>query len=206
MESLSCEHCASASHSRPMAESAVSAVSDAELARRISGESLLARDAEHELCARFARRVRAYGLRHLGTESDAEDLVQRVLLLVLTKLRRGEVREPEQLGSFVLGSARLTAKEMRRHRAREGVLPDGDLAPEASVAAVEPLDRERLVACLHRLTERERCVVVRSFFEGASTSEIAAPLGMESGHVRVVRHRALVSLRACLEGGQGGAA
>jgi RNA polymerase sigma-70 factor, ECF subfamily len=206
MESPACEHCSRAPHWRFVAESSISAISDAELARRISGASVLAPDAEQELCGRFARRIRAYGLRHLGSESEADDLVQRVLLLVLTKLRSGQVRELEQIASFVLGSARLTAKEMRRHRARQVVLPEDEPAPEPVVLAVEPLDRGRLIGCLQRLAERERSVIVRSFFEGATASEIAMPLGLESGHVRVVRHRALVSLRVCLEVGEKGAA
>ncbi len=183
-----------------------SAISDGALALRISSESVLSPEAEQELCARFARRIRAYGLRHLGSGSEADDLVQRVLLLVLTKLRHGEVREPEHIASFVLGSARLIAKEMLRRRAREVVLPEEEQSLEPAVSAVEPLDRERLVGCLQRLAERERSVIVRSFFEGANAGEIAAPLGMQSGHVRVVRHRALMSLRACLEQGEGGAA
>jgi RNA polymerase sigma-70 factor (ECF subfamily) len=154
-------------------------------------------DAERELCARFAPRVRSYGLRHLKDASEADDLVQRVLLLVLTKLRAGEVREPDRIASFVLGSARVTARSMHRDRGRGDVLGDHPL-PEIAVEPREPIDRLRLVSCLQALGERERLVIVHSFFDGATAPQIAESLGIESGHVRVVRHRALTRLRTCL--------
>jgi hypothetical protein len=63
---------------------------DAHLARRViaSGPDG-AEPEEAELYRRFAPRVRLYGLRHLGDEHAAADLVQRVLLLTIEKLRRG---------------------------------------------------------------------------------------------------------------------
>jgi RNA polymerase sigma-70 factor (ECF subfamily) len=55
---------------------------------------------------------------------------------------------------------------------------------------------ERLAACLEALSERERSVVIGSFFEEESISE----LRLSAGNVRVIRHRALGKLRACMEG------
>lgn len=178
------------------------AKSDAELARSVValGE---APGAERELCARFAPRIRAYGLRHLKSSSEADDLVQRVLLLMLTKLRSGEVREPERIVSFVLGSARLTAQSMQRERSKKELLPGEDPRLDLAVEAPEPIEREKLAACLNRLGERERLVIVHSFFEGANASEIASSLGLQTGHVRVVRHRALSQLKTCLSGTEG---
>jgi RNA polymerase sigma-70 factor (ECF subfamily) len=60
------------------------------------------------------------------------------------------------------------------------------------------LDRDRLAACLEALSERERSVVVLSFFEDKSADEVGAELATSAGNVRVIRHRALARLRKCM--------
>lgn len=175
-----------------------SSASDADVARHIARQTD-ARGAEHELCRRFAPRIRAYGLRHLRDPDAADDLAQRVLVLTLEKLRAGQVREPERIASFILGSARLTAQSIRRGRGRTEPLHDDHTGiAEQTVATSEPLGRERIRQCLGRLTERERSVIVLSFFQEATAREIGDSLGLEPGNVRVIRHRALCRLRAWL--------
>ncbi|HEY8946326.1 MAG TPA: sigma-70 family RNA polymerase sigma factor [Polyangiaceae bacterium] len=171
---------------------------DAELARRIAS-SVSALDAENELCRRFWPRVRSFGLRHLGSEVGAEDLAQRVLLLTLQKLRQGEVHDPDRIASFVLGTARLTARTMRRGHSRvEPVEPEHPAFDLAVVTPADPIDRQQLARCVGELGERERSVIVLTFFDDASAAEVGAALGIDAGHVRVVRHRALARLRDCL--------
>ena len=70
--------------------------------------------AETELYRRFAPRVRLFGLKHLPDRSAADDLAQQVMLVVITRLRAGEVREPDQIGSFVLGTSRMMVAGQRR--------------------------------------------------------------------------------------------
>lgn len=154
--------------------------------------------AEHELCRRFAPRVRAYGLRHLRSEDLAAELVQRVLLLMLEKLRTGAVRNPERLASFVLGTARNVARALRRDGARHESLA---ALPDAVAGWVGPTERiatEALAGCLEALTPRARTVVTLTYYQESSAADIAAALKMSEGNVRVVRHRAIAALRECL--------
>jgi RNA polymerase sigma-70 factor (ECF subfamily) len=51
---------------------------------------------------------------------------------------------------------------------------------------------------VERLAERERAVVVLSFYSERGSDDIAAELGLSAGNVRVVRHRALARLRGCM--------
>lgn len=155
-------------------------------------------DAEGELCRRFAPRIRSYGLRHLRDRAAADDLSQKVLLLTLQKLRAGAVRDPGQIASFILGSARLTAQSMRRAESRAAREPESVLR-EGAVEADAPIDRGQLARCLRELPERERSVIVRSFFQEEDAGHIASAMGLSAGNVRVIRHRALGRLRACLE-------
>ena len=52
--------------------------------------------------------------------------------------------------------------------------------------------------CLHRLAERDRRVLVLTFYAQKASSEIAEELGVTGTVVRVARHRALERLRECV--------
>jgi RNA polymerase sigma-70 factor (ECF subfamily) len=172
---------------------------DGDLARRLAGGD---RAAEAVLFRRLAPRVRLYGLRHLRDPGAADDLVQDVLLMTFESLREGRVREPEKLASFVLGTCRKVAAGWRRQAERRSRLLEThgwQLAPTEGTEAA-PLDLDRLTGCLGLLSERERLVVVLSFYAERSADDIGSELGMSSGNVRVVRHRALLRLRACVLG------
>jgi RNA polymerase sigma-70 factor (ECF subfamily) len=192
---------ASMTTERPVGEA-----TDAELARAIADRPGAAGAEEAELYRRFAPRVRLYGLRHLGDEALAQDLVQQVLLVTIEKLRAGDVRETGAIASFILGTSRLTAGNLRRttrrHRDR--------LAPvEAAVAAGVPPapfdlapDVARLERCLHQLGERDRSVLILTFYGERSSAEIGRDLGLAEGAIRVCRHRALARLRECVGTGR----
>ena len=52
--------------------------------------------------------------------------------------------------------------------------------------------------CLHALTERDRRVLVLTFYAEKTSPEIAEELGVTGTVVRVARHRALERLRECI--------
>lgn len=161
-----------------------------------------ARDAEAQLYQRLAPRVRLYGLRHLRSAAAAADLTQQVLLLTLESLRAGRLREPDRLGSFVLGTCRMVVRDLRRsdqrrHRLLEQFQMD---VPVAEASGAVDVDIERLANCLRRLSERDRSVLVLTFYAERSTAEVATELGLSPANVRVIRHRALGRLRACMRG------
>jgi RNA polymerase sigma-70 factor (ECF subfamily) len=176
---------------------------DASLARRIIG-SAPGRDAaaEAELCRRFGARIRLYGLKHLRDAAAAADLMQDVLVMVLTKLRDGAIREPERVASFVLGAARQTVIDWQRGGRRRTKILEAfplDLLP-GDEEAPEPVDRARLGDCLAALPERERAVLVMTFYDDRPAEAVAAELRVSAGNVRVIRHRGLERLRGCMEG------
>jgi RNA polymerase sigma-70 factor (ECF subfamily) len=186
-----------------MSFAAINDGDDGALAVRIQAAAPL-RDpaAEAELCRRFAPRVRLYGLKHLRNEAGAADLAQDVLVMVLTKLRERAVREPERIASFVLGTARQTVVDWRRGGRRRARLLEafaGDLVPQDDEAP-EPVDSRRLGDCLAALPERERTVLVMTFYDHRPADAVAAELKLSAGNVRVIRHRGLERLRGCMDG------
>lgn len=173
-------------------------LNDSELVQRIG----LGQDpaAETELFRRMAPRIRLYGLRHLRDSYAADDLVQQVLITTLEALRAGRLREPGKLASFVLGTCRLTVLDLRRNtQRRERLLEQFGADMLAPVQApAPPLDQEQLARCLQLLKERERAVVVMTFYDEQAGAEVARFLGVSEANVRVIRHRAIRQLRDCM--------
>ena len=155
-------------------------VNDADLVRQIGSGS--DREAEAELCRRMAPRIRLYGLRHLRDEYAAD------------------LREPEKLASFVLGTCRMTVLNLRRGAERKERLLEqygSDLAAPAA-PSVPHLDRDLLLRCVEGLSERERSVVVMTFYDEQTGADVAGFLGVSETNVRVIRHRAIHQLRKCM--------
>lgn len=179
----------------------VTVCDEATLVRAIvAARPAIAAEAESELCRRLAPRVRLYGLKHLRDPHAAADLAQQVLLITLQRLRAGELRDPEQVVSFVLGTSRMTVLELRRGGARRERLLSSVPGEQATIDpdAGSEFERQRLVGCLHQLAERERSVLVLTFYDDKPAEQVAAELGLQPGNVRVIRHRALQRLRDCL--------
>lgn len=179
---------------------------EAALARRIAGAPAgSARDAEAELYRRLAPRVRRYGQRHLRDDHAADDLMQHVMALAIEKLRAGALREPERIVSFVLATSRNTVIELfRGQRRRDELLRrHGDELPLAELPSTPRLDHEKVAVCLERLPERERAVLVLSFYDEQPAEVVGRSLGLTAGNVRVIRHRGIDKLRRCVDAGSG---
>jgi len=189
----------------PGVHRSISMLEEIELAQRIvAAGAHRDAEAEAELCRRFAPRIRLYGLRHLRSEAAAADLVQDVLMMTLEKLRAGAVRELDKLASFILGTSRQTVVDARRGgQRRERILETfAPTLPQFDEDSAVPLDSARLEHCLERLPERERSVLVMTFYDDRPADEVGAALGLKAGNVRVIRHRGIERLRLCVEGGE----
>lgn len=176
---------------------------EAALARRIAAAApCIDAAAEAELYRRLGPRVRLYGRRHLRDDEGAQDLMQQVMLSTIEKLRAGELREPGRIVSFVFGMCRMVTMDIRRGARRRDALLEkfGADLPIADIAIAPRLDEARVAACLERLAERERSVLLLSFYEEESAEKVGDTLGLSAGNVRVIRHRAMERLRACVLG------
>jgi RNA polymerase sigma-70 factor, ECF subfamily len=173
-------------------------LSDSDLAHQIG----LGHDpvAEAELFRRMAPRIRLYGIRHLREEHAADDLVQQVLVIVLEALRSGRLRDSEKLASFVLGTCRMTVLELRLATQRKERLLEqfgADMLAPAPESMPDP-DQQQLRGCVQRLKERERAVIVMSFYDEETAADVGRFLGVSEANVRVIRHRAIHQLRGCM--------
>jgi len=125
--------------------------------------------------------------------------------MTLERLSLGEIREPDKIASFVLGASRQSVIDMRRGQRRRDRLLDmyGDDLPLADATPATnwtSLDSQRLQKCLEKLSERERTIIVMSFYDERPSEEVAEQLSVSSANVRVIRHRGIERLRRCMEG------
>jgi RNA polymerase sigma-70 factor (sigma-E family) len=132
----------------------------------------------------------------LGDVGMAEQVTQDAF--VKLHLRWGGLRNidkaPAYLRSAVLNGARSQIRRRNvkdRFDARRTIAPTV-VTPEA--AAVGRDDRERLVAALRRLPERQREAVALRYYLDLSEADIAAAMGVSAGSVKSHLHRGLASL------------
>jgi RNA polymerase sigma-70 factor, ECF subfamily len=175
--------------------------SDTELARQIAAAGPGAADAEALLVGRYAPRVRLYGLKHLKSATEAEDLTQQVMLRVLEAIRAGRVDDPASLASFVFGTCKHVSWDMRRAAQRQRRIEREGERSYGNVNPPEHSERDvhRLFGCVMKLPEREAQILRMSFMEDRGAEDIARRLGLTEGNVRVIRCRALAKVASCME-------
>jgi RNA polymerase sigma-70 factor (ECF subfamily) len=177
-----------------------------ELLRRARGHDPVALG---ELVSIYSPRV--YGLlyRLTGTRDAAEDLLQETFLRVVRM-----IQHYEHAGKFESWLFRIAAN-LARDRARRigrrgeagslGVVP-GASEPMLPGAADENIDSpvqrllrresgERLAACLSRLSDAEKEIILLRHFSELSFKEIAQMLDVPLGTALARAHRALKRLR-----------
>ena len=172
--------------------------------------------AESDLVARFSRGLLLMLRRLVQNPALADDLHQETLALVLGKIRRGEVREPEKLAGFIRSTARNLFIADRRKEARYRALDEGEedergpittLADRLTDHGPAPLDQvlaseearqvQRLLAELR--FDRDRQLLLRFYLSDDSKEEICADLEIEPERFNKVLFHARERLRELWE-------
>jgi RNA polymerase sigma-70 factor (ECF subfamily) len=168
--------------------------------------------AESELVARFSRGLLLMLRRLARDPALADDLHQETFALVLGKLRRGEVREPERLAGFIRGTARNLFIADYRKEARYSSLDGG--GEEGEGTRLEPADQrpapldralaEEEARQVRRLLDelrfdRDRQLLFRFYLSDDAKEEICADLGVEPERFNQVLFRARERLRELWE-------
>jgi RNA polymerase sigma-70 factor (ECF subfamily) len=171
------------------------------------------RAAEAELVARFSHGLLLMLRRLTQNPALADDLHQETLTLVLAKIQRGEVREPERLAGFIRSTARNLFIADRRKEARyqaldgEGEAEGPRLRPAFADKGPAPLDRvvaaeearqvQRLLGELRY--DRDRQLLLRFYLSDESKEELCSDLEIEPERFHQVLFRARERLRELWE-------
>ena len=196
-----------AASARPHRELTSLNAPDQDLDRQlIAGIARAEQDALSALYDRYSGLVLAVCTRMLKDRRRAEDLTHDLFLEVWNKAgtydpARASVR------TWLLVRTRSRALDRLRSAGYSRVTPVGDdpigdkeAAPESSSPDRAP-DQRAVRAAVAALPEKLRAVLELAYFEGLSSSEIGARLGVPTGTVKSRTRAALQELRAAFGAG-----
>jgi RNA polymerase sigma factor (sigma-70 family) len=160
----------------------------------------LARAGDERAFAAIVERYRAPLLRYvLGyvPPAAAEDALQQALINAHAALTSETTRVPVSLRPWLYRVAHNAALNVRRDpQASFAPLPDGLDGVERPEEALQRSERLwTVVRALRALPDRQREVIVRHALDGDSHEQIAADLGVSTGAIRQLAHRARRTVR-----------
>lgn len=143
----------------------------------------------------YLRAIARSRCRRFGLESEAEDIVQEVLLTI--HLKRGTWDQSKEIGPWLTAITRNKIIDTFRRRGRRVNLPIEDvmdtLPSDDQQPDILPHDIELF---LEQLTPTQREIIRSISLNGASIRETSEQLKMTEGAVRVALHRGLKKLSA----------
>lgn len=156
------------------------------------------RNAEAELVTRYGNGVAIIIRRIAKDPSVTDDLCQETFRLVIEKVRRGEVREPERFSGYICSLARNLAIDHARSVRTTQTLEESESNPALFDPAPDPLktllEKEKAKAIRQVLTEltasRDREILHRFYIAEEDKEQICANLGLSSIHFNRVLYRA----------------
>ena len=167
------------------------------------------RQALGTLYDRYSGVMLGLAIRILGSRREAEDLVQDVFMEAWKRAgdfdpRRGKARTWLLLRLRSRALDRKRSPRLSRRVALDAADRREPAAPDTAAAHFGP-DRAKVRAALEALPEEQRVIVLLAYFEGLSSAEIAARVGVPMGTVKSRVAAARKKLRRALQTGVGGA-
>lgn len=161
------------------------------------------RAAMAELYQRTSSKLFGICLRLLGSEAEAQDVLQDVYVTVWRKAATFDSAKASPITWLAVLARNRSIDRLRQRRVKFTDLDDAqDIAdddPSAFDLAVQAQDRDRLGQCLDELEDRPRAMIRSAFIEGSTYSELAEREAVPLGTMKSWIRRALQNLRGCLE-------
>jgi RNA polymerase sigma factor (sigma-70 family) len=158
------------------------------------------REAEQAFATRYQRPVKAMLLARSRNPDVAADLLQDVLIEAICALRRGQLREPAKLSSFVIAIARNRLNNHYRSAVRQPEsLEFPDSLPDLSSVAdqMEEQERENLaMSAIASLDPLDKAILQMTLVDGLKPGVIAQKLHLNPD---VVRQRKLRATRRVID-------
>lgn len=156
-----------------------------------------------DLYGRTSGKLYGICLRLLGSEPEAEDVLQDVYLTVWNKADSFDRDKASPITWLAVLARNKSIDRLRRKRAPTTTIDDApdfaDDGPSALDVLERDEDRRRLEVCLEELDRQQQEAIRSAFLDGATYPQLAereqVPLGTMKSWIR----RGLIRLRGCLE-------
>jgi RNA polymerase sigma-70 factor, ECF subfamily len=151
---------------------------------------------------RTARTLRAYLSRVTGESALADDLLQEAYYRFL-RAKGGYASEAHRRNALFRIATNLIHDSRRRTRSAPLAVPADQDRLVALAGTAEAAERSAdLRRAMARLKPRERELLWLAYAQGSSHREIAESLGLRTGSIKPLLHRARQRLAALLRGGR----
>ncbi|MBV9929665.1 MAG: sigma-70 family RNA polymerase sigma factor [Alphaproteobacteria bacterium] len=161
------------------------------------------RDAMALLYRRTSAKLYGICLRLLGSEAEAEEVLQETYVTVWRKAAAFDAARASPVTWLAVLARNKAIDRLRARRAPAedldaalDVADEGPLAPELIEKAQ---DRHRLFGCLAELEEKSAAAIRAAFLDGLSYPDLATREGVPLPTMKSWIRRGLIRLRGCLE-------
>lgn len=153
------------------------------------------------------RRAASLVLERHGQESDAEDMFQEALFVLLKKVQMPDFQLTSSLVTYLCSVTRnlwlYKSRNAYREQKTDDLSPYEKTGEDSHLILEEHLEAETryatALAALDRLGDDCRQVIVKSYYENQPDRDIATALGLATDYVKVKRHRCMTQLKAMLK-------
>ncbi len=168
------------------------------------------RTAEAELIERYERGIRLILLKRTGNPQLAKDLCQDTFVIILRKLRAGELNSPDNLAGFISRTAINISIQHFRKEQRYVYSADGMFGPQLAHndKKGEKLDRLTIRDMLENVMNqlavtRDREILQRYYLSDDDKPIICGDLQISSAHFDRVLYRAKQRMRQLIDETEG---
>lgn len=175
----------------------------ADLAALLSASARGDRAAFAALYQRTSAKLYGICIRLLGSEAEAQDVLQDVYVLVWHKAASFDSGKASAITWLATVARNKSIDRLRRRKLPSDGLDAAaeieDDSPTAFELIGEAQEAARLGRCLDELEERARSMIRAAFLDGATYRELADREGVPLGTMKSWIRRGLLRLRGCLE-------
>ena len=149
--------------------------------------------------------AKLYGIcnRVLGSEAEAEEVLQDVYLIVWQKAARFDDAKASPITWLAVLARNRSIDRLRLRRLRMDPLGEASDIADDSDSALDVIERRqehgRLADCLEELDERQQTMIRAAFLDGATYPELSERESVPLGTMKSWIRRGLLRLRGCLE-------
>lgn len=154
---------------------------------------------------KYYSKVFVFCRQHISSQEDAEDLVDAIFFAAYQNYDKYDPAKA-RLSTWIFCIANNRLKNYYRDKKDPGESLDDmfdtvEIAAEGSIEEAAELEelRAAIADALETLPERERTIIIMSYFKNMNSNDIAEQLGLSNSNVRQILSRSLKKLQPFLE-------